>query len=184
MGYSALDKIEWLFYVALAILIIFFCMAFVFSLIRIIYRVIRGVPIVSGLDRAVINIIFNRFVLNVLLVVILSVPVVYGVIFAMSSNNNHANEDRSVHDNSSMAYIQCKNFVKQHLKAPDTADFPWLQFSAGKTAEGAYIIKSYVDAQNSFGAKIRNQYTCEVLWNGKQEADINNWTLNNLEMSE
>jgi hypothetical protein len=35
-----------------------------------------------------------------------------------------------------------------------------------------YTVRGYVDAENSFGASIRSQYTCEIHGNGN-----GNWTL-------
>ena len=48
-------------------------------------------------------------------------------------------------------------------KAPATADFASYSDSAVvNKGDGTYIVVSYVDAQNSFGAKIRTRYTCTV----------------------
>lgn len=53
--------------------------------------------------------------------------------------------------------------VKNMLKAPSTADFPW---SSGNVSydldKKTYKVSSYVDAENSFGAKIRSYYNCTV----------------------
>lgn len=69
------------------------------------------------------------------------------------------------------AFIQCQNFVKQRLKSPSTAEFSsWgdsnvsqLKYTrkGGKT-EVKYRVSGFVDAQNSFGANIRNYYSCNV----------------------
>ncbi len=61
------------------------------------------------------------------------------------------------------AIYPCKEFVKRRLKAPSTAEFPWSGQKAAKTAHGTYVVQSYVDAQNGFGAMIRNHYVCEVV---------------------
>lgn len=63
-----------------------------------------------------------------------------------------------------------KTIVKSVLKAPKTADFPgtimesesWEITKNKKT----YIVSSYVDAKNSFGAEIRSEYTLAFDWNG------------------
>jgi hypothetical protein len=63
------------------------------------------------------------------------------------------------------AFDVCRQFVEQQLKAPSTADF------ASATAPGVEIdslgadqfeVIAFVDAQNSFGAKLRNPYICVV----------------------
>lgn len=93
----------------------------------------------------------------------------------------HSHEQR---DNSTMAHIQCKEFVKERLKAPSSADFAFLDYTATKLTDNQYVIRSYVDAQNSFGAKLRNSYTCSVKWNGSSDNDIRNWELVSLQIDQ
>lgn len=65
-----------------------------------------------------------------------------------------------------MAYLMMEDFVKKRLKAPKTAEFPsvWSGRQDHVTYLGSqrYRIVSYVDAQNSFGALIRNNFVGEV----------------------
>jgi hypothetical protein len=54
--------------------------------------------------------------------------------------------------------LKCQEGVKAILKAPSTATFPSiLEWRFGKDKE-RIIVQSYVDAQNSFGAKLRSQF--------------------------
>ncbi len=62
----------------------------------------------------------------------------------------------------SMAYVMGKKFVEQRLRAPSTADFPWM------SDKGVYVsimddckfhVRGYVDAQNGFGAMTRTNYS-------------------------
>ena len=70
-------------------------------------------------------------------------------------------------------------FVKKNLKAPSTADFPVFRETAvDDLGGGRFRVTSYVDAQNSFGAQIRTNYTCVV----KGEEDSTNWTLESIDM--
>lgn len=48
--------------------------------------------------------------------------------------------------------------VKSILKSPKTADFPLLAWSFGKN-RFYFAVQSYVDAQNSFGAVVRSEFT-------------------------
>lgn len=53
----------------------------------------------------------------------------------------------------------CHEWIKAQLKAPSTADFtdePWDVDGDVYTATGS------VDAQNSFGAKLRSRYVCKA----------------------
>lgn len=59
--------------------------------------------------------------------------------------------------------IQCRDIVRDRLKAPSTADFPGIFDADSKptSADGCVMVyASYVDAQNSFGAKLRTKYVC------------------------
>lgn len=49
----------------------------------------------------------------------------------------------------------CKEAVLRHLKAPATAEFTIIVSDAHETA-------GWVDAENSYGAKLRNGFVCEI----------------------
>ncbi|WP_433884875.1 hypothetical protein [Pseudomonas vranovensis] len=82
-------------------------------------------------------------------------------------------------DRSTMAAIICGNYVEQSLKAPKSADFPFDRAAGGSRALGEqkYLIRSYVDAQNSYGAQLRNWYDCTIQYKSGQEADPRSWQL-------
>lgn len=65
---------------------------------------------------------------------------------------------------------ETKEKVKAVLKAPKTADFPGAiidsdSWNINKNKK-TYTVTSYVDAENSFGAQIRSEYTLTFKWNG------------------
>lgn len=104
------------------------------------------------------------------------------VFFSAAKCSGPIKEDPKA-DRSSMAYIQCQDFVKSRLKSPTSADFP--SFSSATVSKPwadkqQYAVISYVDAQNSFGAKLRSKFICEIEWNGQSATDIRNWKLNGL----
>jgi hypothetical protein len=73
------------------------------------------------------------------------------------------------------AYVICEEFVKDRLKAPATAEFPWITDSRiTASSNGQFRVISYVDAQNSFGGQIRTHYDCTVQYASGR------WTLKNL----
>lgn len=88
--------------------------------------------------------------------------------------NNHFNE-LDAEDLSVMAYVMCKAVVKSRLKSPASADFPFLDRKSYYRGKHKYIIKSYVDSQNSFGANIRTNYHCKMNYTKGEPADIRNW---------
>ncbi len=60
------------------------------------------------------------------------------------------------------AFLMSQRFVQQDLKAVSTAEFPEYNASDVQTIEGGYCVSSYVDAENSFGAKLRTNYVCKL----------------------
>jgi hypothetical protein len=72
-------------------------------------------------------------------------------------------------EDSIAAFVMSKEFVKQRLKAPASADFHWgtqgpdvsVMYVGGCTHE----VRAYVDAENSFGAKLRSRYYAKELLN-------------------
>lgn len=61
----------------------------------------------------------------------------------------------------------CEGSVKQQLKAPSTASFSGEEATGGPTD---YTVTGNVDAENSFGAKLRSTWTCSASHDG------DNWT--------
>ena len=78
------------------------------------------------------------------------------------------------------ALVMSEHFVKQKLKAPSSADFPYIndrQVVVVHKGGGRFIVQSYVDAQNAFGAKLRTRYQCEL-----KQLEGQNWQLITLDM--
>lgn len=105
------------------------------------------------------------FVAGCLMVVMLFVIV---VIFAAMCAESGDNTPEPEHSNT-MAYVMCQEFVSRQLRAPSTADYPWMSadgVSSLHQGEGRYMVRGYVDAQNAFGATIRTNWTCDVQYTG------------------
>ena len=62
-------------------------------------------------------------------------------------------------------FYDCKQQVLSRLKAPSSAEFGDFDFASHQG--NSYVLKSYVDAQNSFGAKLRNTFLCTVMVSGE-----------------
>ncbi|NIC42700.1 hypothetical protein [Aquabacterium sp. A08] len=61
------------------------------------------------------------------------------------------------------AHMYCERLVKSSLKAPSSAKFAsFSDASVTSTGAGKFRVVSYVDAQNSFGAMIRNSFACLI----------------------
>lgn len=66
------------------------------------------------------------------------------------------------------AIVMAQQFVEKNLKSPRSAKFPWsfdeynVYALEGEGYENSYEVNGYVDAENSFGAMIRNQFTVQM----------------------
>jgi hypothetical protein len=61
----------------------------------------------------------------------------------------------------------CQDWVKDKLKSPATAKFTDVMSRSDGTA--SWAVSGNVDAQNSFGALVRNSWTCSVRWDNPSE---------------
>ena len=88
------------------------------------------------------------------------------------SQRSHASEDQRTQtlkyigdprSHAAEAKICAQNKIESMLKAPSTANFPWFEWRTTPLGNNKYRVSSYVDAENSFGAKIRTYFACEVI---------------------
>ncbi len=89
--------------------------------------------------------------------------------------------DWQTKDDSIAAYIMMEDFVTRRLKSPTSARFPGIserQRHVTALGNGKYRIESWVDAQNAFGAQIRNRFVGEIL-----QVDEDQWRLISLSLS-
>jgi len=67
-----------------------------------------------------------------------------------------------------IAALHCaQDFMKGHLVAPASASWPSVVFGdaarhASRQADGSWLVRSWVDSQNRFGAKIRTHFTVRL----------------------
>jgi hypothetical protein len=74
------------------------------------------------------------------------------------------------------AYYEAKDAVKAQLKSPSSADFTG-EYNCSQSGS-TYYITSEVDAENSFGAKLRRSWSASVTYaNGS-------WTVNSVYVAE
>lgn len=67
----------------------------------------------------------------------------------------------------------CKTAISQGLKSPSTAKFD-MTFQYNADDDLKYRVVAKVDAQNSFGAMMRQNFSCDLTWSSSAER----WTLN------
>jgi len=87
----------------------------------------------------------------------------YGNSSARSADSERANQLE--------AYTCAQIEITHMLKSPSTAEFPWVhsESATARLDAGKYLVRSYVDSQNSFGAMIRSGYECVVQLNSGVE---------------
>lgn len=79
-----------------------------------------------------------------------------------------------------MAAVFCEPRMEKSLKAPSTANFGWSKnvIFDGRTA----TLTSYVDAENSYGAKIRTHFQCVIEYQGGKPNDESSWVVKRLDV--
>jgi hypothetical protein len=105
-----------------------------------------------------------------------------------SNSESTSNDSKKVKgiDSTSLWYyskVVAKEYVKQQLKSPSTADFPDSDFKVWLEPDSLVVVKCAVDAQNSYGAMIRGSYYLKMKWR-KDFTDTDNWTLLKIENEE
>jgi hypothetical protein len=95
-----------------------------------------------------------------------SILVIFAFIF-LAFGSDDDNSSSSTETNKMLAYSYAEDFVKQRLKSPSTAEFPGLFEKANHITElgnDEYRINSWVDSQNGFGAMIRSEFSCKIIF--------------------
>ncbi|MFO7948120.1 MAG: hypothetical protein R6V19_15045 [Armatimonadota bacterium] len=90
-------------------------------------------------------------------------------------------------DKTTEAWVMAKEFVKEGLKSPGTADFgsvwggDWQSTDdcIEHIGDGKYRAEGWVDAENTFGATVRIEFVCEVEHVGGDE-----WQCNSLDLEQ
>ncbi len=78
------------------------------------------------------------------------------------NEDNNGKKDTGNSVDESDAWYAAKETVKDNLKAPSTAKFCSMSSATITHVGKTWTIKGYVDAENSFGAKIRNNFTVVI----------------------
>ncbi len=70
-----------------------------------------------------------------------------------------------------LAYNYAEEFVEKRIKSPSTAKYPKTMERSNYVTVlggGKFKIKSWVDSENSFGATIRTNFTCTIIFEGEK----------------
>lgn len=61
------------------------------------------------------------------------------------------------------ALTYSQNCVNEKLKSPSSSEYPVNTEFVTKSNDSTYIVNSYVDSQNGFGAMIRSKFVCIII---------------------
>lgn len=71
------------------------------------------------------------------------------------------------------AFVEAISTVRKQLKAPSTADFGYDSENGCKQMnDSSFVVKNYVDSENSFGAKLRSEFLCLVYYTSDNKAHV------------
>ena len=70
--------------------------------------------------------------------------------------------------------------IKNHLKRPETADFPWLKYNVSGDPCSSYIVSSYVDVENEYCEEVRLYWSVDLTYDDKWYK--NTVTINGIEV--
>ncbi|MEI7723487.1 MAG: hypothetical protein WCK09_00425 [Bacteroidota bacterium] len=89
------------------------------------------------------------------------------LIFAMTScvGSDSSTSDNDPDVKKLSVYGVAEQYVKQHLKSPSSAQFPETSEKLRhvvNTGNEVYLVDSWVDSQNSFGAMLRTKFHLKV----------------------
>lgn len=91
--------------------------------------------------------------------VILVIGALVGLASWFAASTPEAQAERDQELSIVLAERACERAVRAQLKSPTTAEFSGTR---GAGSGSSYTVTGSVDAENGFGAMIRNSFTCEV----------------------
>ena len=100
-----------------------------------------------------------------------------------SSSENEAKAKPPMPDTSLVITI-AQDFIKQELKSPTSAEFHTKPEWYTVTKDSIYKVISTVDADNSYGAKLRSRYMVILKYTGGDPYSPKNWYARHVELME
>ncbi len=99
------------------------------------------------------------YVVIALFVLIVAAPAAYNAFFPDPAEAYQAKQDQEKKD----AYVYAREIVKEQLKVPSSAEFQKAyEVEITEVGESKYSFSFWLEAQNSFGAKVRTTYNCTM----------------------
>ncbi|KEI18202.1 hypothetical protein Z960_03455 [Clostridium haemolyticum NCTC 9693] len=109
----------------------------------------------------ILGVYYMKKILSILLICIFTILLI--------GCSGESNETDNKEDITANIVTITQSVVKQKLKCPNTASFPWdfNEYNIKETNSTnkdmvVYNVSGYVDAENSFGAKLRNNFIVKL----------------------
>ena len=102
------------------------------------------------------------------------------LMFKCSCSDSSSAQGQSMPDKPSKqaAYVESQEYAKNMLVSPASAEFPYMvDDEIVQWDENTFVINSYVDSQNSFGAMLRSHYQCKVVYSSDGLVSIQNFKM-------
>lgn len=107
------------------------------------------------------------------------IALIIAYFYSISTDKHKANNGEL----NSEACIMSREFVLRQLLSPKNAEFGVCTEDKSKYLGGnRYQVTNYVDASNQFGAILRKTYYITLKFNNQGWEDINNWTLESIDI--
>ena len=97
--------------------------------------------------------------------------------FSSSSNTSRGLGDSYGHDKFD-AHVIAEKVVSEQLKSPSTAKFSKTSECTISVDGNTWTVSGWVDAQNSFGATLRNNYTVKITFSSKEKYTVDKCNIN------
>jgi len=76
-----------------------------------------------------------------------------------------------------MASVILKDYVKEMLDAPKTAEFPWSDYKCRYEGNGVYFVQSYVEFKNLYNVPLKRTYQITLQFDGVDKYSPRSWKM-------
>ena len=107
-----------------------------------------------------------------------AVTIIFACVSMLTNPGTDGTGQRARDPNEVDAYIACQHFVKDRLRAPGTAEFPFITEIEWAKDGSLWGFEGYVDSENALGGEVRIRFGCRVRWDSTDQE----WRLEGLDI--
>ena len=105
-----------------------------------------------------------------IVIVVTILGLIIGIVQCVNPNKSKQEDMDSYGHIKKDAQFIAKYEISNRLKAPSTAEFEWNPTT--NRIGDSWTVSGYVDAQNSFGAMIRSNYSIKITFSSKDDYKV------------